>query len=163
MIAIYPGSFDPITFGHMDIIDRALKICDNLVVAVLDNPRKMSFFSTQEKLEHLNELTKAYPTVSVLSFDGLLVNFAKEQNARFIIRGLRAVTDFEYEFQMSLANRELDKGIETLFISTSLEHLYISSSIVKEIARYGGDVDKMVPVLVKRALYEKNKNIKREA
>lgn len=145
MKAIYPGSFDPTTNGHLDIIKRASGFCDELIVAVLDNSSKTCLFSVEERLEHLKMLTKDSDKIKVASFSGLLVDFAKKENASLIIRGLRALTDFEYEFQMALTNRKLNESIETIFIPTSLEQLYVSSSVVKEIAKYGGNLEKLVP------------------
>ena len=145
MKAIYPGSFDPATNGHLDIITRAEKFCEKLVVAVLDNSSKKCLFSVEERVDHLKMLTMNNPKITVKSFKGLLVDFAEKENANLIIRGLRALTDFEYEFQMALTNRKLDERIETIFIPTSLEMLYVSSSVVKEIAKHGGNLEKLVP------------------
>jgi len=152
MIAIYPGSFDPATMGHVDIIDRAAKITDRLIVAVLANPSKNSLFSIEERVLQLKEITAHMPMVEVRHFDGLLVNFAKEVGSKVIIRGLRAMTDFEYEFQMALTNRELNPDLETLLIPTSSKYLFLSSSAVKQVAIFGGNYDKMVPPAVKRDL-----------
>lgn len=145
MTAIYPGSFDPTTSGHVDIIKRAANIVETLVVAVLVNPQKKPLFSLEERMHHLKLIAKDIKGVKVASFDGLLVDFAKEYNAKLIIRGLRALTDFEYEFQMALTNRKLNPNIETVFIPTSLQHLFISSSVVKEVAALGGDFTGMIP------------------
>lgn len=153
--AVYPGSFDPPTNGHLDIIERAAKFVDILVVAVLDNPSKKSLFSIQERVSFLEELTKDKPNIKVCSFSGLLVNLAKEVDAKIIIRGLRAVTDFEYEFQMALTNRTLQNDLETLFIPTSTQNLWISSSIVKEVAMFKGSFEEMVPEIIKDALNQK--------
>lgn len=163
MVAIYPGSFDPVTFGHLDIIRRAAGFCDKLIVAVLNNSGKKPFFTLEERIEMLAEEVKGIENVEVDSFAGLLADYAKVKNARIIIRGLRAISDFEYEFQMALTNRMLDNGLETLFLSTSLEHLYLASGIVKEIAMFDGNVDKMVPNEVKIKLAEKIKQIKGES
>lgn len=155
MIAIYPGSFDPITYGHIDIIKRASKFTDNLIVAILDNPNKSSLFTVDERIKHLKLITENIDGIKVESFSGLLMDFAKINNAKLIIRGLRAITDFEFEFQMALTNRELNNDIETIFIPTSIHNLYISSSVVKEIARFNGDYTKMVPDVVAEALKNK--------
>lgn len=156
--AIYPGSFDPVTNGHIDIIKRASGFIDELVVGVLNNPSKEYLFTVEERMEHLKSITKDMPNVTVKSFSGLLIDFAKENNAKLVIRGLRAVTDFEYEFQMALTNRNMAKDIETLFISTSTQFLYLSSSVVKEVAMFNGDVNGMVPVEIKNELERKLKN-----
>ena len=151
MTAIYPGSFDPVTLGHLDIIKRASQLVDHLIVAVLNNPDKKAMFDVDERAEHLSILTKDISNVSIDSFSGLLVDFAKEKKAGLIIRGLRAITDFEFEFQMALTNRELNHDIETILIPTSLPYLYISSRVVKEVAMFGGDISHMVcPVILKK-------------
>ena len=155
LIAVYPGSFDPTTYGHIDIIARASRFVDRLYVAVLNNSAKNPLFTVEERMAHLRTLAEPWPNVEIDSFSGLLVDYAREQNARIIIRGLRAVTDFEYEFQMALTNRSMAQDIETLFISTNTQHLYLSSSIVKEVARFGGNIDEMVPPLIKESLEEK--------
>lgn len=154
-IAVYPGSFDPTTNGHMDIILRAAKFVDKLVVGVLENPSKTPVFTIDERIKQLRELTGDIPNVEVASFSGLTVDFARSIHASLIIRGLRAVTDFEYEFQMALTNRNLAEEVETLFIPTSAHCLYLSSSMVKEIAMFGGNIDDKVPPLIKKALLEK--------
>lgn len=154
-IAVYPGSFDPTTNGHMDIILRAAKFVDKLVVGVLENPSKTPVFTIDERIKQLRELTSDIPNVEVASFSGLTVDFARSIHASLIIRGLRAVTDFEYEFQMALTNRNLAEEVETLFIPTSAHCLYLSSSMVKEIAMFGGNIDDKVPPLIKKALLEK--------
>lgn len=153
--AVYPGSFDPTTNGHLDIICRASKIVNKLIVAPLINLSKVHTFTMDERVEHLKILTAHMPNVEVKPFDGLLVNFARNNNAKIIIRGLRAVTDFEYEFQMALANRNLAPDIETLFVSTSVQHLYLSSSMVKEVAQFGGDISNMIPSQIKNLVLEK--------
>jgi len=155
LIAVYPGSFDPTTFGHLDIIARASRFVDRLFVAVLNNSAKNPLFTVEERMAHLQELTAELPNVEVDSFSGLLVDYAHSREARIIIRGLRAVTDFEYEFQMALTNRSMAQDIETLFISTNTQHLYLSSSIVREVARFGGNIDEMVPPLIKARLQAK--------
>ena len=143
--AIYPGSFDPLTLGHLDIIRRSASMVDELVVGVLNNSAKNSLFSTDERVSMIKEVTKDIPNVTVASFNGLLVNFMKEIDATLIIRGLRAVTDFEYELQIAQTNRVEYPEVETIFLITSLEYSYLSSTIVKEFASYGGDISKFVP------------------
>lgn len=153
--AIYPGSFDPVTYGHLDVIKRSARIVDELIVGVLYNNTKMPLFSVQERVKMLGEVNIGLPNVKVLPFEGLLVDFARQTESKVIIRGLRAITDFEYEFQMSQTNGKLAPEIETLFLTTSLDYSYLSSSIVKEIAAFGGDISQFVPPLV--AEYIKNK------
>ncbi len=155
IIAVYPGSFDPTTNGHLDVIERAATTFDRLVVAVGKNSTKTPLFTPDERVELLRRCCEPWPNVSVTTFEGMLVNFARDQGAGVLIKGLRAVSDFEYEFQMALANRHLASDIETLFMMASAEHLYLSSSIVKEIARLGGDVSALVPPLVEAQLREK--------
>ena len=142
--AIYPGSFDPVTRGHLDIIERAAKTTDKLIVAVLNNGAKNSLFSVEERVKMLEEETKDIPNVEVRSFNGLLVEFAAKCDAHVIIRGLRAITDFEYELQMAQTNRVLDHSIDTLFLTADLKYSYVSSSTVKEVARFGGDISSFV-------------------
>lgn len=154
-IAVYPGSFDPTTNGHLDIIKRASKICDKLIVAVLDNPSKTPMFTVEERVAHLNNILKDFSNVEVQSFSGLLVDFAKSVGSNIIVRGLRGVTDFSYEFQMALTNRALDSEIETLFISAATKYLFFSSSQVKEIALFGGDIENMVPRIIKEEINKK--------
>lgn len=154
--AVYPGSFDPVTNGHLDVIRRAAATFDHLVVAVGRNSGKSALFTAKERVELLRECCARWPNVTITSFaDQLLVDFAREQGARVVVKGLRAVSDFEYEFQMALANRQQAPEIETLFLMTSAEYLYLSSSIVKEIARLGGDVSALVPPPVEAQLKEK--------
>ena len=143
--AIYPGSFDPLTLGHMDIIERSAKIVDELVVGVLNNSAKNSLFSLDERVSMIKEMTDSIPNVTVASFDGLLVDYMKEIDATIIIRGLRAVTDFEYELQIAQTNHVENPDVETIFLTTSLQYSYLSSTIVKEFASYGGDLSKFVP------------------
>lgn len=154
--AIYPGSFDPVTNGHLDIIKRAAKLVDVLVVSVLENPHKSSsLFTVQERIEQLKKVTKDIKNVEVSSFGGLLVDYAKQIDAQVVIRGLRAVTDFESEFQMALTNRSLMPELETLFIPTSVEYLYLSSSTLKEVAMFGGNICSMVPCEIKQEVLDK--------
>lgn len=153
--AIYPGSFDPITYGHIDIISRAAEMFDELIVAVLVNKAKSPLFSVDERVNIIEEAVKDVPNVKVLCYEGLLVDFAIENDARVIVRGLRAVTDFEYELQMSQTNRVLNKQIDTVFLTTSLKYAYLSSSTVREVASYGGDIHKFVPAFVEEAVYNK--------
>lgn len=154
-VAIYPGSFDPVTNGHLDIIERGLKLFDRIIVTILENPSKTYLFSLQERIEMLTETLKDFPNIEIDSYGGLLVDYARMRNAQAILRGMRAVSDFEYEFQMALMNRKLDREIQTVFLMTGLRWIFTSSSIIKEAARFGGDIDSMVPDLVKRKLEEK--------
>ncbi|PFF10824.1 pantetheine-phosphate adenylyltransferase [Bacillus cereus] len=154
-IAISSGSFDPITLGHLDIIKRGAKVFDEVYVVVLNNSSKKPFFSVEERLDLIREATKDIPNVKVDSHSGLLVEYAKMHNANAILRGLRAVSDFEYEMQITSMNRKLDEDIETFFIMTNNQYSFLSSSIVKEVARYGGSVVDLVPPVVERALKEK--------
>ncbi|KIV70656.1 pantetheine-phosphate adenylyltransferase [Bacillus mycoides] len=156
-IAISSGSFDPITLGHLDIIKRGAKVFDEVYVVVLNNSSKKPFFSVEERLELIREATKDIPNVKVDSHSGLLVEYAKMRNANAILRGLRAVSDFEYEMQITSMNRKLDENIETFFIMTNNQYSFLSSSIVKEVARYGGSVVDLVPPIVERALKDKFK------
>ena len=158
--AIYPGSFDPVTNGHVDMIERASKIVDELVVGVLNNSAKNSLFSLDERVSMLKELTKDLPNVEVTSFDGLLVDYMREIDASIIVRGLRAVTDFEYELQIAQTNHIENTDIETIFLTTNLQYSYLSSTIVKEFASYGGDISKFVPEQFVDRIYEKY-NIKK--
>lgn len=146
--AIYPGSFDPVTYGHLDMIERAAGIVDELIVGVLQNKAKSSLFSSQERVTMLCEVTKHLENVKVVSFEGLLIDFAKEMDAKVVVRGLRAITDFEYELQMSQTNRKLCPEVETLFLTTSLDYSYLSSTTVKEVASFGGDITQFVPEYV---------------
>jgi len=154
-IAVYPGSFDPITNGHLDLIQRALKIFDRIIVAVATNAFKKSLFTIEERVEMVRISLESYPQISIDTFDGLLVKYAKGKDARAILRGLRAVTDFEYEFQLAMMNRRLEPGIETVFLMTGLRWVFLSSSILKEAAVHGGDIEGMVPEIVSRKLKEK--------
>ena len=155
--AIYPGSFDPVTNGHLDVIGRARKLFDEIVVAVAHNDEKQPLFSLEERLGLLNEALNKIDNVQVAQFDGLLVEFAIAQKAHAVIRGLRAVSDFEFEFQMALMNRKLADGVETIFLMPKEEYTYLSSRLVKEIARLGGDVSGFVPRPVAEALARKFK------
>lgn len=143
--AIYPGSFDPITFGHLDIIKRASKLCDELIIGVLNNKQKNPLFSIDERVNMIKELTENLGNVKVECFEGLLVDFAKKKDAQVIIRGLRAVTDFENEIQLAQSNKVQDPELETLFMTTSLKYSYLSSTVAKEFASYGGDISLFVP------------------
>ena len=154
--AVYTGSFDPITNGHMDIIRRASEIFDVLIVSVLNNKEKTPLFSVEERVKILQEAVKDYPNVKVEFFSGLLVDYAREKNVHVVIRGLRAITDFEYELQNAQTNAKLSKGaVDTIFLTTSLEYAYLSSSSVKEIASFGGDISVCVPEFVAKLVYEK--------
>ena len=153
--AVYPGSFDPITFGHLDIIERSSKLVDELVIGVLRNSAKNSLFSLEERVSMIKEMTKDLPNVRVESFDGLLVDYMSQIGANIIIRGLRAVTDFEYELQIAQMNHVQKEEIETIFLITNLKYSYLSSTIVKEIASYGGDISKFVPKEHIGRIYEK--------
>jgi pantetheine-phosphate adenylyltransferase len=154
--AIYPGSFDPVTYGHLDIIKRAADIVDHLTVAVLNNNVKTPLFSVEERVNILKEVTKDIPNVSVESFQGLLIDYAKEKDIHVSVRGLRAITDFEYELQIAQTNSKLSNGeLDTIFLTTSLEYSYLSSSSVKEIASFNGDITPLVPEYVAKLVYEK--------
>jgi pantetheine-phosphate adenylyltransferase len=153
--AIYPGSFDPVTTGHLDVLDRAAKLFDEVIVAVAFNDQKQALFSTDERIALLTGATDRLRNVRVERFDGLLVEFARRQGAVAVIRGLRAVSDFEFEFQMALMNRKLEPEIETIFLTPREEYTYLSSRIVKEIARLGGNVEAFVPPFVAQALRTK--------
>lgn len=154
-IAIYPGSFDPCTNGHLDIIERSSRIFEKVIVAVLVNSSKTPTFTVDERIELLTEATAHIPNVEVMGFNGLLAQFAEQQKAKIIIKGLRAVSDFEYEFQMSLTNNKLNPNVETLFMTTKSENMYLSSSIVREVARYGGSIEDMVPTTIVNKIYKK--------
>ncbi len=143
--AIYPGSFDPITFGHLDIIERSSKIFDEIVIGVLNNSAKKSLFTVEERVEMIQTLTSKYPNVKVDSFDGLLVDYARRIDANIIIRGLRAITDFDYEIQIAQTNKVEFENLETIFMTTALNYSYLSSTIVREFASYGGDISRFVP------------------
>ncbi|MCM2358323.1 MAG: pantetheine-phosphate adenylyltransferase [Geobacteraceae bacterium] len=151
-IAVYPGSFDPITFGHLDIINRGLRIFDEVIIAVAANSAKNALFSIEERLELIRKVLGGNGRAKVDTFDGLLVDYVLSQQATVIIRGLRAVSDFEYEFQIAQMNRSISQEVETLFMMTSVPYSYLSSSIVKEVSSLNGPVDGLVPPLVKKAL-----------
>ena len=154
-IAVYPGTFDPPTYGHLDIIKRASSIFDKVIISISADSVKNTTFSIKEREEMLRVITRELKNVEVTSFKGLLVNFLKNKKSRIIIRGLRAVSDFEYEFQMALTNRKLNPEIDTIFLMPGEEFFYISSSLVKEIANLGGSIEKFVPFVVEKALREK--------
>ncbi|WP_163101391.1 pantetheine-phosphate adenylyltransferase [Peribacillus alkalitolerans] len=156
-IAVCPGSFDPITFGHLDIIQRGAKVFDEVYVVVLNNSSKKPLFTVDERMDLIREVTKNIPNVKVDSFQGLLVDYASSIKADAIIRGLRAVSDFEYEMQITSMNRRLNDHIETFFIMTNNQYSFLSSSIVKEVAKYGGDISELVPKPVQEALNQKYK------
>lgn len=154
-IAVVPGSFDPVTFGHLDIIKRGASVFDEIHVVVLNNSSKKSLFTVEERMDLIREVTTSLPNVHVDSFSGLLVEYAKNVNAHAIVRGLRAVSDFEYEMQITSMNRVLDENIETFFIMTNNQYSFLSSSIVKEVAKYGGNISELVPKQVESALKKK--------
>lgn len=153
--AVYPGSFDPVTYGHLDIIRRSRSLADELIVGVLNNKAKTPLFSVEERVKMLEEMTKNMPGVKIVPFEGLLIDFAKEMSAGIVVRGLRAVTDFEYELQMAQTNNKLSPELETVFLTTSLEYSYLSSTIVKEVAAFGGDISQFVPEMIERRIQEK--------
>lgn len=155
MTGVYPGSFDPFTLGHKDIVERALKFCDTLYIAVSDNINKKHLFSKEERVEMIRQTFKGNDKIIVESFQGLLVDYMLSKKASFIIRGLRAVSDFEYEFQMAFANRSIENSIETIFMVPGSQYLFLSSTIVRDIARNNGDISKLVP----EAVLEKFKKI----
>ena len=152
--AIYPGSFDPVTLGHLDIIQRAARNCDELIVGVLNNKSKSPLFTVEERVAMLKDVVRNIPNVRIMAFSGLLVDFAREQGAHCIIRGLRAITDFEYELQMAQTNSILNKEIDTMFLTASNDYSYLSSTTVKEIASFGGDIKQFVPREVCDKVYE---------
>ena len=156
--AVYPGSFEPVTLGHIDIIERAAEIVDELIVGVLVNKGKNPLFSVQERVNMLQIVTKDIPNIRVESFDGLLVDFLKLKDAEFVIRGLRAITDFEYELQMAQTNRIMSPDTDTIFLTTNLKYAYLNSTTVKEVASYGGDISKFVPEFVAKAVMAKYSN-----
>lgn len=162
-IGIYPGSFDPITLGHLDIIKRASGLVDKLIIGVLKNSAKRPLFSADERVELIERVIKEetnLTAVEVIAFDGLLIDFAAQQNASIIVRGLRAITDFDYELQIAQTNHKLNTQIDTVFFTTSVEYSYLSSSVVKEIASFGGDINQFVPESIAQAIYDKYKTIR---
>jgi pantetheine-phosphate adenylyltransferase len=156
-IAVYPGSFDPLTNGHLDIIERSVHIFDKVILSIATDNNKDSMFSITERIDMITEALKKYETVEVEAFEGLLVRYAMKKNACALIRGLRAVSDFEYEFQMSLMNRKLEPAVETVFLMTSAENTFISSSLIKQVASLQGDIHGLVPQVVEEAMLRKNK------
>ena len=154
-IAIYPGSFDPVTNGHLDIVERGLKIFDKVIVAILHNTGKKALFTVAERVDMLEKSTKKLKNVEIDTFAGLLVDFATQKKAHAILRGMRALSDFEYEFQLALMNRKLNREVQTIFLMTGLRWVYTSSSIIKEAARFGGNINGMVTPIVKKKLKEK--------
>jgi pantetheine-phosphate adenylyltransferase len=162
-IGIYPGSFDPITLGHLDIIVRASGLVDKLVIGVLKNNAKKPLFSAEERVEFIERVIREntnLKTVQVIAFDGLLIDFAREQKASIIVRGLRAITDFEYELQIAQMNHKMDASVDTVFFTTSVEYSYLSSSAVKEIANFGGNINQFVPECIVQSVYDKYKSIR---
>lgn len=155
--AIYPGSFDPVTFGHLDIIKRSSRLVDELIVGVLDNKAKSPLFSVEERVRMLEEVTSDVPNLRIVPFGGLLVDLARRTDAGMVIRGLRAITDFEYELQMAQTNHKMEPDLETAFLTTSLEYSYLSSTTVKEVAAFGGDISQFVPRPVADRITEKMK------
>ena len=156
-IAIYPGTFDPVTNGHIDILERALKLFDKVIITIARNTAKNPLFTEEERITLLQRATKHFKNVEVDSFEGLLVEYVEKRGAISVVRGLRAMTDFEYELQMALMNRKLDETMETIFLMPNEKYTYLSSNFVREIARLGGDVSKFVPPVVLKALRQKNK------
>jgi len=154
-IAIYPGSFDPVTNGHLDIIERGLKLFDKIIVAILTNPGKQFLFALEERIQMLEVCLKKFSNVEIGTFNGLTVDYAAQRNAQGILRGLRALSDFEYEFQMALMNRRLNREIQTVFLMTGMRWIYTSSSIIKEAAQFGGTIKGMVPPVVEKKIKEK--------
>jgi pantetheine-phosphate adenylyltransferase len=154
--AIYPGSFDPLTNGHLDLIARAAKIFDHLVVAILRNSSKNPLFSVEERVAMLSEGTSEFSNVSVSTFDGLLIDFAREQRAHAVVRGIRAISDYEYEFQMAMMNRRLSPEVETIFLMPDAKYSFVSSRLVKEVFRLGGSVEGLVPKFVVERMHDKS-------
>ncbi|MFT8320346.1 MAG: pantetheine-phosphate adenylyltransferase [Bacillus sp. (in: firmicutes)] len=160
-IAVCPGSFDPITYGHIDIIKRGAKVFDQVFICVLNNSSKKPFFSVEERLALIKEVTREIPNIKITSYEGLLIDYAKSIQANAIIRGLRAVSDFEYEMQITSVNRVLSDEIETFFIMTNNQYSFLSSSIVKEVGKYNGDISELVPKVVENALKKKYESLKK--
>ena len=154
-IAVYPGSFDPATYGHLDVIRRAAVSFDKVIVGVLHNSSKSPLFSVEERVKMLEEVTKDIPNVEVQSFDGLLIDFMRQNHAKVIVRGLRAITDFEYELQLAQMNRVIAPEIDTLFLTTNLKYAYLSSSMAKEVAMYGGDISEFLDPVIAKQVQEK--------
>lgn len=154
-VGIYPGSFDPVTLGHLDLIKRSAKLVDTLIIGVLNNSKKIPVFSAKERKEMIEQVTKDIPNVKVEVFEGLLVDFVRMRNASVIIRGLRAVSDFEYELQMAQLNKNLEPKVDTIFLATNVEYGYLSSSSVREIANYQGDISNMIPEQLLEQVEEK--------
>jgi len=154
-IAIYPGSFDPVTNGHLDILQRGMKLFDKIIVAILTNPGKKFLFTLEERIEMLEVSMKNFSNIEIGTFDGLTVDYAAKRNAQAILRGLRALSDFEYEFQMALMNRRLNREVQTIFLMTGMRWIYTSSSIIKEAAQFGGSISGMVPPVVEKRIKEK--------
>jgi pantetheine-phosphate adenylyltransferase len=154
-VAIYPGSFDPVTNGHLDILQRGMKLFDKIIVAILTNPGKNFLFTLEERIEMLEVSIKKFSNVEIGTFDGLTVDYAAKRNAQAILRGLRALSDFEYEFQMALMNRRLNREVQTIFLMTGMRWIYTSSSIIKEAAEFGGSITGMVPPVVEKRIKEK--------
>jgi len=159
--AIYPGTFDPVTNGHLSIVKRGLKIFDRVIVAILRNAQKKPLFTIDERIEMIENVFRAYPNVEVDSFEGLLVDYAVEKNCRVILRGLRAMSDFEYEFQLALINRKLNRNVQSIFLMTDYKWFYTSSTIIKEAASMGGDISGLVPPEVNRKLKERFAGLKK--
>lgn len=154
-LAICPGSFDPVTNGHLHIVSRAAAMFDRVIVVVMANQNKQPLFSAEERVELLRRATKDMPNVEIDAYDGLLAEYAREKQASVIVKGLRAMSDFEYEFQMALTNRKLNPDVETVFLATSAEHMYLSSSLVKQVAKLGGDIHEFVPSCIVKDILEK--------
>ncbi|MCI8797163.1 MAG: pantetheine-phosphate adenylyltransferase [Dorea sp.] len=155
--AIYPGSFDPVTYGHLDVLRRSARLVDELIIGVLNNKAKSPLFSVEERVKMLKEVTEDIPNVKIIPFEGLLVDFARKMDAGMVIRGLRAITDFEYELQMAQTNHKMAPEVDTAFLTTSLEYSYLSSTTVKEVAAFGGDISQFVPDIVADRITEKMK------
>ena len=160
--AVYPGSFDPVTNGHLDIIERSSKVFDHLTVAVLENPRKVSLFTMDERVAMLKSIIKKFPNVAIESYSGLLVDYADRIKAGIIVKGLRAVSDFELEFQMALANKKLNSKVETMFLTSNIIYSFVSSSVVKEVASYGGNIREMVPKEVYQIIVDRINSLQGE-